>query len=401
MKIVWMIQNLVPYHHARFNAFSELEGVDGVLVQVTDKDPFSVLEFEAPSSAYELKTLFPGRARETIKPNEIREKFAEVMATVKPDCVCVSGWGMEIGWSSHHWALKNNVPVVMFSESTSYDEPRKFIKEWIKSRLVRSSSAALVGGTPHREYAIALGSDPSSIFLGHNVVDSSFFSEPATSRPDEVPAWMEAEPFFLICTRFGQKKNIPRVVKSYKRYKQLCVDAGLTSIKFAMAGDGEMREAIDAAVESEKLADEMILLGAMKYNTLPWMYQNCQAFVHASTTEQWGLVVNEAMAAGVPVIVSSRTGSAPDLVQEGQNGFQLDAYDEKDIARALFDFTKLSADEKQQMGNRSREIVKDWGPDRFAAGLKGAVDKAISSGPKSNVGLPVFLIEQLLKKGSE
>ncbi len=401
MKVVWLIQSLVPYHHARFNAFSKQNGIDGILVQVTDRDNFSVLEFETSDRAYELKTLFPGQTRDSISSHQLRDAFAALMESVMPECICVSGWGMEIGWASQHWALKNSVPMVMFSESTSYDEPRTRGKEWIKSQLVRTCSAALVGGQPHKEYIVDLGMDPKAVSLGHNVVDSSFFAEVAFVRPDAVSSWMEEDPFFLICTRFGRKKNIPSVVRAYPQYRNLCKEAGIEPIRFALAGDGDLRAEIEQAISEEQVESDMILLGAMKYKTLPWLYQNCQALVHASTTEQWGLVVNEAMAACVPVIVSSRTGSAPDLVKEGDNGMQFDAYDINDIARALFEFTKLTPEQRAPMGQRSREIIEDWGPDRFASGLNDAVHCAVSTGARKSSFLPLFLINQLLKKGSE
>ena len=67
--------------------------------------------------------------------------------------------------------------------------------------------------------------------------------------------------------------------------------------------------------------------GFKQYDELPIYYGLAGAFIHASTTEQWGLVVNEAMAAGLPVIVSERCGCAPDLVENGRNGFTFDPYD--------------------------------------------------------------------------
>ncbi len=101
------------------------------------------------------------------------------------------------------------------------------------------------------------------------------------------------------------------------------------------------------------------------------------AFVHASTTEQWGLVVNEAMAAGLPVLVSERCGCAPDLVRDGVNGFTFDPYDPGQLADLML---KVSSDQcdRLAMGRASQEIIKDWGPERFADGLMQAVAVARS-----------------------
>jgi glycosyltransferase involved in cell wall biosynthesis len=98
--------------------------------------------------------------------------------------------------------------------------------------------------------------------------------------------------------------------------------------------------------------------------------------VHASTTEQWGLVVNEAMAAGLPVLVSNACGCTPELVADGRNGYSFDPFDQKALATLLL---RLAADDcdRQAMGNASREIVKRWSPDTFAEGLVGAAADAL------------------------
>ena len=117
-----------------------------------------------------------------------------------------------------------------------------------------------------------------------------------------------------MCTRFGQKKNIPSLVRAYALYYGRSREEGDQAFDLVIAGDGELRGEIEATVAASGVEDKVKLLGAVDYSTLPWLYQNAQAFVHASTTEQWGLVVNEAMAAGVPVLISRRCGCAPDLV---------------------------------------------------------------------------------------
>ncbi|MDF7799402.1 glycosyltransferase family 4 protein [Pontiellaceae bacterium B1224] len=384
MNVVWLIQNLVPYHHARFDAFSSVfEGI-AHLIQVTDKDSFEVLEFNPDIQNYRIHTLFPGRIRSGIKGEEIDFRLEEVLWTIKPDCVCASGWGMEIGQKMLFWALRNNVPVVMFSESTAYDEKRVPHKEWIKGLLVRCASAALVGGTPHREYIHQLGMPEECIFDGHNVVDSNHFSILADNMPEEFPSWLRSEAYFAVCTRFGQKKNLPRLVRAYAKYVTHCKERGLTPIRLIIGGDGETRADIESEISRCGIEAQVYLLGSIQYNALPWFYQNCSAFIHASTTEQWGLVVNEAMAAGAPLLLSKRCGCAPNLLEENQNGFSFDPSSEESISNALFRFTQLDAEERAAFGQFSQSRIKDWGAERFADNLAKAVNHAIKVGPVRN-----------------
>jgi glycosyltransferase involved in cell wall biosynthesis len=113
----------------------------------------------------------------------------------------------------------------------------------------------------------------------------------------------------------------------------------------------------------------------VQYEDLPVYYGLASAFVHVSTVEQWGLVVNEASAAGLPVLVSNRCGCAPELVVEGRNGWVLDPMDALGIASVM---VRVSDDPQQaaQMGRESQKIVSAFSPLRFADGLASAVVRA-------------------------
>jgi glycosyltransferase involved in cell wall biosynthesis len=121
-----------------------------------------------------------------------------------------------------------------------------------------------------------------------------------------------------------------------------------------------------------------MLAGFRQYEELPAWYGLASAFVHASTTEQWGLVVNEAMASGLPVIVSERCGCAPDLVEHGVNGFTFDPYDVPALADLMQRVAAMTDERRAAMGAAGQRIIADWGPERFADGLMKAVQVALS-----------------------
>jgi len=104
------------------------------------------------------------------------------------------------------------------------------------------------------------------------------------------------------------------------------------------------------------------------------------AFVHASTTEQWGLVVNEAIASGLPVIVSQRCGCVPELVQD--NGFTFDPTNHDELAARLSQMATLSDDERSRMADASYRIAGNFLPNRFGEGLEQAARIATMPGQK-------------------
>jgi glycosyltransferase involved in cell wall biosynthesis len=94
------------------------------------------------------------------------------------------------------------------------------------------------------------------------------------------------------------------------------------------------------------------------------------------------LVVNEAMASRLPVLVSNRCGCAPDLVQEGVNGWTFDPTNEEQLAQLMLRISAFQDFSLSAFGSASRQIISQWGPDRFAVGLRQAAECALRVGPK-------------------
>jgi len=142
----------------------------------------------------------------------------------------------------------------------------------------------------------------------------------------------------------------------------------------------------------------VLLPGFKQYPDLPAYYGLANAFIHASTKEPWGLVVNEAMASGLPVLVSNRCGCAADLVQEGVNGFTFDPYNVEQLAQFMFQISAFQPFRLSAFGDASRKIISNWGPDRFAAGLKRAAECALKVGPMRATLLQRALLAALLRR---
>ncbi|HUZ06274.1 MAG TPA: glycosyltransferase, partial [Candidatus Paceibacterota bacterium] len=352
---------------------------------------------------------------------------------IQPQAVVVNGWSSADAFSALWWCMETNTPTVVMSESTAWDEERVGWKEWIKGRLVKLNSAGLAGGTPHADYLAKLGLPRDRIFKGYDIVDNDYFSNKAEEsrkqKAEKRKRYGLPENYFLASARFVEKKNLRRLIEAYARYRAMAEQAegrsqgsevgsrntstglqppspqsgeGIMEVgrrkseiwKLVLLGDGPLRETLNSQLSTLNLQPFVHLPGFKQYDELPAYYALAGAFVHASTTEQWGLVVNEAMASGLPVLVSSRCGCAADLVRDGVNGFLFDPCNVEELAGLML---KISAFNFQlsTFGSESRRIIAGWGPERFANGLRDAVAAALKN-PRPRAGLADRLLLRLL-----
>jgi len=277
------------------------------------------------------------------------------------------------------------------SDSTVLDKRRISLAERVKGRLLRLYSSALVGGIRHAQYLHELGFPRTSIFTGYDVVDNAHFAQ-FQSRSE---AGLGARHSFLASCRFVPAKNLPRLLQACARYRQA---AGSRAWELVLAGDGPEREKLSRLMTALHLNGLVRIPGFVQYDGLPALYARAGAFILPSVSEPWGLVVNEAMAAGLPVLVSNRCGCAPDLVEEGRNGFTFDPYDIEGLARLMLRMSTMSEAERAAMGKASREIISRWMPETFATNLMKAVEVALAAPRPKATLLDKFLLWALIHR---
>jgi glycosyltransferase involved in cell wall biosynthesis len=243
-------------------------------------------------------------------------------------------------------------------------------KEKIKKLIITSYQAALVGGNPHKRYLIKLGMPTDAIFLGYDVVGNDVF------YPDQIKSLPSPlnKPFFLAINRFVHKKNLPFLLSAYADYRKL---AGNQSWDLVLCGDGELRVQLEQQITNQAIQDYVHLPGFLQQQELLPYFAHASCFIHASIQEQWGLVVNEAMAAGLPVLVSNRCGCYEDLIIEGVNGFGFDPENPQQLTELMLKISSEKID-LQTMGNAALEHIQKFSPDYFAQGLIQAVNYALS-----------------------
>lgn len=388
-----IFHHIGPYHHARLNAAADKLSVTAIEWSAKGYDAWGAA---ATPARYRKVSLFSEATEQYPKKAELRSAFSWALDQANPDVVAVNGWNNFGSLIAANCCLRRGIPMVLMSESSRQDEPRASWKETIKRRIVSLYSAALVGGQPHIEYLVELGMPGERVFTGYDVVDNAYFREKTeeirNQRSEIREKYRLPENYFLASARFVEKKNLPRLISAYAEYQRR-LEAGDQRSDFGhhaapwdlvLLGDGPLKSDLCRLISDLRLQRHVHLPGFKSYAELPVYYALANAFVHASTSEQWGLVVNEAIASGLPVIVSNRCGCAPELVIG--NGFTFDPTNEQELTARLLEMAALSNEQRRHLGDNGSRIAANFAPERFGEGLERATSLAMEA-PQKKIGV--------------
>ena len=391
-----IFDNFGPYHVARLRAASGVCGLTAI--EVAGSSATYSWESTTTNGDFKRITLAEKQTSEEISAVELRRRLDGALDEIQPAVVMVPGWASQAAWGAMKWCLARSVPMIVMSESTEWDEPRFGWKEGIKKRLVGLFSAALAGGARHRDYLEKLGMPAGRIHFGYDAIDNHYFRVAVDKVRSSVEETRRRRPlpevYFLASARFVEKKNLVRLLEAYALYRKTATPPAWSLV---LLGDGALRSQLEARIAELGLRDHVRMPGFVQYGELPNYYALAGAFVHPSTIEPWGLVVNEAMASGLPVLVSERCGCVPELVREGENGFTFDPLSIEEMAEGM---RRVAAADfpRADFAGRSSAIVADWGPERFARGVAQAIEAALTKPPPSPSAIDRVLLSLLMRR---
>jgi glycosyltransferase involved in cell wall biosynthesis len=239
----------------------------------------------------------------------------------------------------------------------------------VKRRRIRRFDAAVVGGRLHANYLGSFGYAAHRIEIGYDVVDNQHFGNGARSLMNRFPDLREKR-YFLSNTRFLERKGIDALLRAYARYRGRETQRSAVPWHLVVSGAGEMEGRWKQLASELRVADTVHWPGFVQYDDLPSLYGSAGVFVHPARREPWGLVVNEAAAAGLPLIIGRRVGAACELVREQENGFLVDPDDVGSLADVLWRTTQLTAENLSSMGEKSKRLVAQFGPERFGMAIR-------------------------------
>lgn len=391
-----------PLHLARLratHAYFALRSVDLVGLETASDDDIYEWRVESDEETFQRVQIFPGRNFNAIPPAEMHARTLETLDRLDPDAVATMSYGYPDARAALVWCRRNRRACIIMMASKEDDAERVGWRERVKSLVVKQFDAAIVGGAPQRDYMRKLGIPGDAVFTKYNAVDNTFFATGAAEarahpeRHRHLPGLETSEPFFFTSNRFIRRKNLDRLLLAYEAYRNESEHRGLAPWRLLMLGDGELRTELEALV-AERQIDGVTFCGFQQIEDLPAYYGLASAFVHPALTDQWALVVNEAMAARLPVIVSTGAGCSQDLVDEGRNGFTFAPENSDALTQHLLTMADPATD-REAMGTRSEEIVAGWAPERFAESMWSAWEAAQKRANRPANPITQFLLTSL------
>lgn len=255
-----------------------------------------------------------------------------------PEVVVVSGWSTFAAQAALAWCRLHGVPYVLHVESHDLGPRalwRRAVKGTLATPVIRGAASVLVVGSAARASVLARGAKRTRVFA--NTIDVERWIDRAQR--------LQVKPHDDVVT-LSVGRDVPE--KAFDVLARACSEAGVR-LELVTGGLGE-----------EELARR---------------YVEADVFALLSRHETWGVVVNEAAASGLPLVLSDRVGAAHDLLRDRENGYLVPA---DDIAAAAGALRRLAADRdlRRRMGDRSRELVRAWRYDSSVEAFVEAVREA-------------------------
>jgi glycosyltransferase involved in cell wall biosynthesis len=305
----------------------------------------------------------------------VNRRVASALRNASPHVIICGGYNYPASWQALRWAQRHGVEFVLWSESNRQDARRGWAPiELLKSYFLRHCDRFVVPGKSSSNYLQSLGCGPASITTAPNAVDNHWFAARAEQTRAHAMQFREKvnlpSRFILFTGRLVPEKGPFDLLDAYAK-----LESSLRSeVGLVFAGDGVSRQALTETAKRIS-PGTVVFPGFAQRDDLAGLYALADVLVLPTHSDPWGLVVNEAMACGLPIIVTDVAGCSADLVENGWSGYVVPAQDSTKLSFAMNSMLTNSG-LRQQMGTHSLERIRNYSPEACADGLAKA---AISS----------------------
>jgi glycosyltransferase involved in cell wall biosynthesis len=287
------------------------------------------------------------------------------------DAVLVNGWQLFSYWQAIRAAGAAGIPVLVRGDSQlepSSPAVRRIVKRLVYPHMLRSFTACLAVGQRNADYYRHYGVPDARIHRSVHCVDNDFFGQAAAETRRHrhhvrhelgIP---DGAVVFMFAGKLIEKKRPLDFLEALRRSRQKH-----TNVSGLIVGDGPLKAVVDDYRRTRDIP--CVMTGFQNQRRIAATYAAADALVLPSTSgETWGLVVNEAMACGLPVIVSDQVGCSPDLVVEDETGF---TYPCGDVAALAECIDALAGDRRRRdrMSARASTHIAAYSPEAAAEGV--------------------------------
>lgn len=340
MRVAVLWTHLSGYLNACLKALAQTEGVELFVANicVSEDAPFDEAIFSWIENRYQWKN--------GVDADELISR----LENFHPDVILCANWHNQ-GYRKTLKHFKGRAIRIFTSDRPWLGRPRQWLGAFTsKFYLHPICEAFFVAGERQVVFAQKMGFSQGNIWRGILSCDHEKFAAIHFARKK-----LLSEPrSFVFVGRFSPEKGLDVLVDAYRIYRKSTPDPW----PLKCYGSGTLQHLIDGVEEIE-------CKGFCQPDDLSKELLEASCLVLPSTFEPWALVVHEATAAGMAVIVSDAVGASVHLVQDGYNGYIVEAGDTNELAQAMLRYVSLSQNERSIMGENSYRMSLQFTPKRW------------------------------------
>ncbi|MDR5780137.1 glycosyltransferase family 4 protein [Caballeronia sp. LZ065] len=334
------------------------------MVQIadTEHDRIGFSEVDYSFHRYPMRKLFNGCYEDVPRWRMTMRLTWEVLRT-KADLVVLPGYHRPEYWAMLGACILTGKRRAVFCDSTARDNPRRMLTSIPKRVFFTLCDGYFAFGMRSREYLMSLGAKQDAIFSPCQAAAMPRAFSPGTVVSDRLAHRQGGRPVFLFVGRLSAEKGINTLVEAFRMLKERVADAELRIV-----GTGPLGNQLKQQVADAGLQDSVHFLGSLQDEPLSREYFGATCMVLPSVREPWGLVTNEALAHGCPVLVSESCGCVPELVVDGVSGYAFPAGDVPALHRVMRKSLEAFAD-TAGVAVRCTDVIQRFDPPSAAANI--------------------------------
>jgi glycosyltransferase involved in cell wall biosynthesis len=300
----------------------------------------------------------------------------EKIISYNPAGIVIYAWKPQSHFSVLNY-FHGKIPILFRGDSSTLDDPygfslRSFFRYTFLKWVYRKVDYAISPGTASDQYFLKSGLRQNQIIRAEHAIDNQRFMNMTKIEEEqlfELSSSLSIKPkevIFLFAGKFIDKKNPLFLIDAFTQLKQLN-----DNVRLLLVGNGVLQNMIKEKISKLPLhiASSIKLLPFQDQNQIKLLYRVSNVFVLPSKgpQETWGLSVNEALACGIPVIVSNRCGSSNDLVKNDVNGLVFKSEDTQDLIQKMM--LMCNDEYRRGLAEKAKDSLKNYTYHSFIAAL--------------------------------
>ena len=326
------------------------------------------------------RCLFPNKSSTELSKEEIKKALFSTLNEINPAIIIAPSIVFFAGALSISWCKKNKKKFIMFDDAKPFQVKRNFLVQLIKNLIIEQSDGLwLPSNEYYKEYSYLHNKD-ITFFYGYNCINNQLFKFDGERKFNQNT---------IICVaRLVSIKNINNLLWAWQIIEKKDIN-----YKLIIIGNGPDYDSL-VQLSTFLSLKRVHFLGTIDNSNLPVYFFNSDGFILPSLSETWGLVVNEAMAAGLPVLLSNKINSCQSILHEGVNGISFNPLNIMEMAEAIFKYISLDIEAKKAMSSESLNIINSMDYENMGLRLVDALVKITAKEFKKPGAIAALIINR-------